>query len=320
MSNDKGNKKFGRVCKLYLSNAASALDVSHLRVTFDVHQALTSAPNWSTIRVYNVDEDTISQIQYEFDRVDLYVGYGDADEATHLFQGQVIQFNAGSEVGPDTWLDIVAQDGELATNWTTVNHTLTAGWTQREAAQEAARAMAENGATVGHVGGLPETPMPRGKAVYGMARDYLDALRFNASSDWSIQDGRVELLPFEETTPDEAVVLTAATGLIGVPKRTVDGIIIKSLIDPAFQRGGMVEIDNASIQDPNIDLEYKADNYRPSVSSDGVYKIRAADHVGDTRGRDWYTTLTCISPYSGDYRPDTLDNAIPNPRTQPGEG
>jgi hypothetical protein len=314
--------KFGRVCKLYLRNSTTnALDLSDLHVTFEIHQAITNVPNWALIRIYNLSVDTLNRAEGEFDHVDLYAGYG--KEAARLFYGQIAQYNGGlRDSAKDHFLEIVAQDGDFAANWTTINHTLKAGWTQADQAQLATDAMKDNGVPTGYVGDLPQTPLPRGKAIFGMARDTLHQVQTNANADWSIQDGEVQILPYEQTLPNQMIVLTSATGLIGTPQRTVDGVMIKALIDPRFKRGALVQIDNSFVQDPNVSVASGADNYYPSLDRNGIYKIYAADHEGDTRGRAWYSTLTCVAAHAGAGLPlsTTFQNAIPNPRSRSGNG
>jgi hypothetical protein len=44
------------------------------------------------------------------------------------------------------------------------------------------------------------------------------------------------------------VVLTADTRLIGMPTQTMDGIMVKCLLNPLLLVNGRIKLDNASIQ------------------------------------------------------------------------
>ena len=57
--------------------------------------------------------------------------------------------------------------------------------------------------------------LPRGKVMYGMARKYMRDTAKQTGTSWSIQDGKVQMVPVRGYLPGEAVVLTAETGLVG---------------------------------------------------------------------------------------------------------
>jgi hypothetical protein len=40
---------------------------------------------------------------------------------------------------------------------------------------------------------------------------------------------------------------------------------------------------------------YTSQYYPATVTNDGFYRVMVAEHVGDTRGNDWYTELTCLA-------------------------
>ena len=65
--------------------------------------------------------------------------------------------------------------------------------------------------------------------------------------------------------------------------------------------GGMVNIKDAEIN-TQIKVEQKTGltgvpqktEPIPMVSNDGSYKVIAIEYNGDTRGNEWYQTLTCL--------------------------
>jgi len=118
----------------------------------------------------------------------------------------------------------------------------------------------------------------------------------NTNSSFSIQNEKTTFVPLTSYLPGTQVVLTSKTGLIGTPQQTNEGINIKCLLNPLIKVGGLVNIDNASIQDLQINISSKnsaANNIAP-LSQDGVYYVLVVDYIGDTRGVDWYCNLRCL--------------------------
>ena len=119
---------------------------------------------------------------------------------------------------------------------------------------------------------------------------------------WSIQNGKVNVIPLTGYLPGEPVVLTSQNGLIGRPEQTQEGIKVKCLINPKITPGNLVKIDQASINqiestDPGVMVAYNQwsgiQNFA-SIAADGLYRVYVAEFTGDTRGQDWYADLICL--------------------------
>lgn len=101
----------------------------------------------------------------------------------------------------------------------------------------------------------------------------------------------MQMVPASGYLPGEAVVLSAGTGLIGTPKANDKGIEIKCLLNPRLRIGGRVRLDNAGAGEAGL----KAGTGRePRDVHDGLYRILSITFSGDTRGTDWYATLSCV--------------------------
>ncbi|WP_457832633.1 hypothetical protein, partial [Staphylococcus aureus] len=84
----------------------------------------------------------------------------------------VKQVRRGRENQTDTYLDITAADGDSAYNFAVVNTSLAAGSTVEQHVQAACTAMAPFGVSLDYMFELPKNPLPRGKVMFGMARDF----------------------------------------------------------------------------------------------------------------------------------------------------
>ena len=284
------DRQYLRACSLVVGGDGEGLELAELRVVFKVNHADSETPNTADIRVYNLSQSTMTRIK-EFSKVVLQAGYQSG--AGLIFGGTIRQIRRG-RLGTDTYLDILAADGDKAYNYAVVNATLAAGATASDQVDKATGAMAEHGTTVGNVPDLGGVALPRGKVMYGMARKYMRDTASNSACSWSIQNGAVQVIPVQGYLPGEAVRLTAQTGLVGQPEQTNEGIKVRALINPRFRVGSRIQLDNESIQKYRNEQRYKAVNLAPRLDEDGFYRILAIDWTGDTRGRDWYADLICV--------------------------
>jgi hypothetical protein len=297
---------YRRKCTLVVSAGTAGLDLSNMHISFSTVQQDVETPNNCAIRVYNLSESTLRQVLGEFSTVNLQAGY----QASFglIFSGNIKQFRIGREKATDTYLDILAADGDMAYNFSVIGKTLSSGWTHEQVIKESITAMAEYGVRSGYVdekglfGGV--VPNPRGKVMWGMPRAHLRASATSTGATWNISQGKVDVIPLAGYKPGEALVLTAHTGLIGRPEQTNEGVKARLLLNPLIDVGALVQIDNTSInrlinQDPDgLPIPY---NRRwgvqnlATVAQDGLYRVYVAEHRGDTRGQEWYTEITCLA-------------------------
>jgi hypothetical protein len=288
-----------RKISLKVGNPEFAIELSEMRIRFAVVRGDISTPNTADIRVYNLSENTIQKIEQEFTRVVLQAGY--AGNYGVIFDGTIKQVRRGRESQTDTYLDITAADGDSAYNWAVMNVTLAAGSTPKDHLEQILRSMASRGISMGEAPELSTGRLPRGKVFYGMTRDFLDIFGRTQDVSWSIQDGKLTLIPNNAYLPGESVVVTSATGMVGLPEQTQNGISVRTLLNPGIRVGKRLKIDNASIQRlrlnpaPLTEAATSLALVQVKLNSDGFYKVLIANHFGDTRGNTWYTDSICIS-------------------------
>jgi hypothetical protein len=293
-----------RSCTLVVSGLnLSGLDLSDLRIKFSVKRSDTATPNTADIRVYNIEEQTALRIRKEFTKVLLQGGY----QGNHgvIFQGNIKQVIIGRESATDTFIDIIAGDGDQAYNFAIVNQTLSKGSTQKNQVDAAVGSMAAHGVTAGHMSDTPTTQLPRGKVMFGNSRDYLRTIAQTNNSTWSIQNGKVTFVATKSYLPGTAVKISSTTGMVGTPQQTNDGVNVKVLMNPNINPSGRVQIDTSSILQQKLNFQQVAaaqgntstiNNLTPrNLNADGSYYVLVLEHVGDTRGPEWYTNLTCLN-------------------------
>jgi len=302
--------QFGRSWSLLLSSATDVLNLSSqsslqgqepLRMRAEVNANDVETPNTAAIRVYNLGTQATNLAIAEFSKVQLSAGYGQNIDL--IFSGTVKQFKRGKERNVDSYLDIYAADGDTAYNFGLSNTNIAAGATGVTQEQIVNQLAKDMGVTLGQgVDFLHANivSLPRGKVLFGMSRNYMRDLANSNQMRWSIQNGQLTLIPLTGYLPGDAVVVNSATGMIGIPEATDQGITVTMLLNPKVRVGQLLQINNADITQSIIKNQYFPGytnfifSAPVSAASDGLYRVIVAEHSGDSRDQDWYTTVICL--------------------------
>jgi baseplate hub protein gp41 len=288
-----------RKCSLIVSDSGKGLDLSEMRIVFKTTQSDVQTPNAALIRVYNLSDETAQSVKKEFTAVRLQAGYETGAFGT-IFDGTIKQVRRGRENPTDTYLDILAADGDKAYNQGVISKSLAAGATPSDERKALIDAM---GIPAGYVADMPPGAAQRGQVKYGMARDYMRDLADTNSMTWSIQNGQVQMIPTTGFRPGTAVVLNSNTGMIGLPVQTEGGILVKCLLNPNIKIGCLLQIDNKSIQGnllggKLLNAPGRLENlqgFQPKITDDGFYRVYVNEFEGDTRGLPWWNNITCLA-------------------------
>lgn len=283
-----------RECKLEIEGAGT-VDVSDLRIRFKIEQTNIQRPNSATITVTNLSKPTAQRIKDKGKKVRLEAGY--QGSAGLIFAGEIIQTRIGRETPVDTYLTMIATSGDQAYNFGVVNKTLAAGHTHRDQVDAVLEAFKPYGIKPGFISDLGSIKMPRARSLFGLGRDILRSVAFATNSSWSIQDDKLQVLKNTDTSPGGPFVLNSRTGMVGMPIQTMDGILVRCLLNHRIRPGVRIHINQSSIQQSAFSPNYGAEvnnSMLPSISEDGFYKCVIVEHEGDTRGLPWYTDINCI--------------------------
>jgi hypothetical protein len=303
-----------RKWSLTVGGSAGGLDLSAMRIKFEIHHMTTQSPNTLIARVYNLSKTTAKIIQNEFTTVQLSAGY--EDNIGLIFKGDIKQKITGRETPTETYIDIIAADFDAAYTLATVQTTLAAGSTPRDHWNAVLTQMKPFGVTEGYVspGILDQPKYPRAVTLYGMAREVLRTLARTANANWSIQSGKLNMVSKTSSIPGNAVVLNSATGLIGLPTETITGIMVRALINPNFKVDTILQIDQASIDRAQLTQLGTSGAQQLGTlggtgpdgkqiqgtlgTGDGFYRVLYIDWNGDNRGTSWYADMDCVGVIS----------------------
>ncbi len=293
-----------RRISLLVESDKEAIDLSNLHIKFSVQNANEEQPNNASIRVYNLSEATITKIigKGEFNSVILNAGYVDGKFGV-IFSGSIKQYKIGRENPTTTYLDILAADGDFFYNQAVVNFSSKG----TSPAQDMTKIANENGMPLDTgllVMDAQHHTNIRGTVQFGLARTRYRNMASSLDASWSIQNGQIVFISKANQGYPEgtAVRLNVATGLIGMPEQTDEGIKITCLLNSALRIGGLVQVANADInqlmqRDPNISSQiafnsrYNTQDLAALSKDDGIYQMYVVEHEGDNRGGPWYSHI-----------------------------
>lgn len=312
----KGERQWIRYCRLTVEGSGGSLDLSNMRVRFQTHQQTTQQPNWTEVWITNLADKTEKALMKggEFKKLTLEAGY--QDNHGILVSGEITQASRGRESPTDTYIRLVARDGDRAHNSATVNKTLAAGHTFRDQVDVALKALAPFGVTAGYIADLGNRRMPRARVMFGMARDLLRTISQSTNTSWSIQNGRLDIVPNNGVKPGGPIILNSQSGLIGRPTETLGGLEVRCLLNPQIAPNTLIQIDQSKVNELQFGGEHRAAASETLTdlvrSTDGRYKVHLVEHEGDVRGNPWYSNLTCIKA-NGDIPPALAQRGIITP-------
>jgi hypothetical protein len=307
--------KYIRNTRLKVATENGEFDFSKFDVSFQVIHASISSPKIMKCRIKNLSHggrgttNTIGVIQSAKNkRATLDFWYNGGSPAT-LFDGDIRMIYAGRESPTDTYLEIEAE--VFAQEWAmaTLCKTIPAGWTHEDACKAVINNM--QGMKLGQIPQVQGSGS-RAKTFYGNQRDHIRALSKNLSGHVVVNDdGVVDILSAQNPKKLGSVIkITPFNGMIGTPVQVPEGIQVTALIDPNFKVGAVIDVyslnasdSRTAVEQEEVELNFTGINegnqYVDSqgnlrvkgLASNGLYSILFVDHVGDSRGTSWYTTI-----------------------------
>lgn len=263
---------YGRAWNL----TAGVYSWSDLRIVFEIKRNLNRHPDPAQITIYNLAAEHRASFQAG-DPIVLVAGYQGA--AGLLFSGQLVDLIVQRD-GADWATTFIARDGDAA--WRKyLSQGFSAGTSLKTATEYIASRM---GLTVptSSLSMLAGYSIQGSMAHAGLAPDALTKLLAPRGFRWMLQDNALIVIKDSGSTYEDAVVLAPDSGLVGSPEPMTDKRIkgfgqsfrrlkLNSLLQPALTPGRKLQLE--------------------STQYNGIYRIDAVVHRGDSRGHDWYSMV-----------------------------
>lgn len=258
----------------YVTLQPGAIEVTGLRMQFKIEKTLTKTPNTCEVLITNLSEKSRAGMQAKGSRIIVSAGYPSTQAQIFSGDARLIEH---VHVGPDWITKIQCGDGERAYQFARVNTSFAGGTRVVDVLKAAARSMFVDPGNLNEKAAALTQQFVNGYAMQGKASREFDKVLAPTGLEWSIQDGRMQLLAPGEANKDVVVEISPTSGLIGSPehgtpeKKGGPAVLkVKSLLQPSAKPGGRVRV--------------------VSAEHNGIFRVLKVSHNGDTAGGEWYTT------------------------------
>lgn len=278
-----------------LSN--SEYEDQSLRVTFKIEKFGWKCPNFSEISVYNLNPETENLLIKSGTRILVEAGYVNGDYGV-ISDSSIFQplWEREDTVTTKVTFKCIDAMGIIYENFvSSVSGPLQY---QKNIVLNMA-AGARRPFTIKKVSeDMGEVQLVRGKIFFDSPMHYMRQYAQQYGTVPSAVDREVYLDRPQDPIPvnltKQALVLSPGQGgLIGTPQQTQDGITFTCLLNPKIRvfnpEPMLVKIDNEIIR--QMAVQYDSAGFS-RLDEDGIYRVIGVTHTGDTRGNEWYTSVT----------------------------
>lgn len=263
--------------------------VDTLRCAFKVKKQLTPTPNTCELKIWNLNADQRLSLEEIPDRpksatlaslvsdltannmVRIEAGY--KNSMSLLYLGEVRDALSKSE-GPDITTEVSSGDGEKDLAEKRINIPIGVGTPVSVAVEALVKALGCGRGNLDKI--LPKLKLTgaaemfvHGTVLSGAAADEFDAIMRSANLEWSLVNGKLQILDRGKALEGLAIKITPDTGLIGSVACDAKGIItFETLMIPDMYPGRTVVVD--------------------SKHNEGAYRVEECDYSGDTfSNKEW---------------------------------
>ena len=145
---------------------------------------------------------------------------------------------------------------------------------------------------------LPQTQLPRARPFFGDPHKFIDDVAAaNNLQSWYGSDG-VAISTMADPDAVTTITYTPATGILGVPQQTQDGVNLVVTLDPRLRVSVppmQINISSSIIRQ----LQFTPPGYRPILDPNGNYLVNGLQYRGDSRGNQWETEITAFTSVGG---------------------
>lgn len=287
-------------------NTPDALDFSDFKITFTVSQPTTEQPKAAEIYIYNLSHETMNKLAGVDDdkkntQIILACSYGD-DEPEVIFKGRVFQYRRGRYSPVDTYLCVLAIAGDQIRNEAVINQSVPAGTPIFGLGELIVEEAKKLGVEAGNMARMSDQKYPRGRTVFGSFHGFIERVGRENNITYDYSEGILNSTEVDKYSIQPMYVLTADTGMVGMPQLTSEGLVVKCLLNPKLKRMDRIQIDLTNLQSENYDIAYSGQQVdqpyktpKLATNAKGIFVIQAIEHNGDTRGDEWYTSMVCTA-------------------------
>lgn len=264
--------------EFFRQQSTNVTTITDLRVTFTVEKSIEHDPNTCQLSIFNLAERTRMQLQRKPVHVRVEVAYD--GQFSRLFDGD-LQWAESNLDGVDWETRIQLGDGLRAYKHGRISKAYRGGATVKQLITDTAASMGLTIPTTTAQAQALSRQFANGVTLSGPAYREMTRLLKPLGKEWSIQDGRLQILGDGETRADEIIRVSEDTGMKGSPsfgsppdKKKPPILRVLTLCRPEITPGGRILVESKVVA--------------------GLFRVERLRHNGDTHGPVWDTEIEAI--------------------------
>jgi len=274
-----GTEVYDRDYRLVVEYAGLGLEIlPPFQIVFDVSKSLKPEPNKANFKIYGLNRQHRSTLeQMKRARVEFAAGYKGATSVIYLGE---LRVGMTVDEPPDFGIVVLeTADSEAAFGTSRINTSFAKGVTTDNVLAAVATQIGVK------PGNLPDAKrkiqavfsgtgnrFPKGCVITGSASRELSAMCRSLNLEWSIQDGKLQILERGKLLEGAAILLNQRSGMICSPTIDSKGIVsVTSALQPDVFPGRQVMVEGVRLK--------------------GRYRIEETAHSGDFAGETWQVEI-----------------------------
>lgn len=260
------------------------IKLSALRISFSIQKNLSWSTNTASVKIWNLSQENRNRIKDYGDQIILSAGYREDAGEQLLFIGNTTQVSHAYDQ-PEIVTTLDCGDGERILN----QKSITVSFKEKVPVRQVVQTIADQlGLSISEFTATDNVVYEQGFEYAGMGKNALDKAVLRLGLRWSVQNGKLQIIPQYGTTSKPAIEINADTGMIGIPQRYTDkraavyldgprtGYIVQTTLRPDILPG-----DRLNIKSERIGLN-------------GPYAVFSIKHEGDLFGPNWRSIMEVI--------------------------
>jgi len=271
---------FDRVIEVFIGNESIKNDITDLRVSFDILKTNTNIANRCTVSIYNLNPDNRGKIKELDDQIIVRAGYSEDIGTQLVFSGDILRINHQYPY-PDVISKIEAGDGMKQVREKRSGISFKDKTDAMLVLKEIVKKL---DIPISEIPQALKGEYSQGYAHTGSVKKALDNICKRFDLDWSVQNGKLQVIEKKGASKAEPVAIQEVTGLLEKVERVGDiqeylvknvarespFLKFKTLLNPMIIPGGRVTLSQAGFP--------------------GFYKVMSVQHQGDNYEGDFITT------------------------------
>ena len=268
-------KYFDRIC---IVDVSPDMQIKDLRIKFDIKKSIFSNQNHCRVDITNLSQTTRNKItSNQSSLVRVKAGYVQNGGAISIGQGNISNVIHIPQ-NPDIITTIYSKDGFNAI----IDNNISLSFKENTSLKSVIDSIAKDlKLPIKYADYEQGAKFKNGYSYLGSIPAALDQLGDQFNFKWSIQNDQLMIIRNGGSNKNRSVSLSAETGLIESPELIIktknldlmnkNEYKITALLQPQLEAGDLIEVKSKVLN--------------------GTFIVKELNHLGDTRGSDWYTKI-----------------------------